>query len=102
MERRTSSGVAQGPRSVSRTMHVASALTQPIGSVQDIDCIGDDLKEVHLTAWEIDPAKIVELAADRGPFVDQSQSMSLYFPNPSLDDSVSRNGVAESGTAAPY
>ncbi len=39
-----------------------------------------------MTAWEIDPKVVVDMAADRGPFIDQTQSMSLTVtvPNPEL------------------
>ncbi len=59
------------------------------GSVQGIAQIPDDLKEVYRTAWEIDPLVVIDLAADRGPFIDQTQSMSLNVVNPTTDELVS-------------
>jgi len=47
------------------------------GSVQQLD-IPDNLKEIYRTAWEISPRTIMDMAADRGPFIDQSQSMNLF------------------------
>ncbi|KAI0706461.1 ribonucleotide reductase [Earliella scabrosa] len=54
------------------------------GSVQSIDVIPEDLKEIYRTAWELEPFAIVDMAADRAPFIDQSQSMTLHVPSPSL------------------
>ncbi len=52
------------------------------GSVQDIECIPDHLKRVFKTAWEISPRTIIDLAAERGVYVCQSQSMNLFVDNP--------------------
>ncbi|RPD77255.1 ribonucleotide diphosphate reductase large subunit 1, partial [Lentinus tigrinus ALCF2SS1-7] len=56
------------------------------GSVKNVPSIPDDLKEVHRTVWEIDPVDIIDMSADRAPFIDQSQSMSLHISKPSADD----------------
>ncbi len=40
------------------------------------------LKEKYRTTWEISPKEIINMAADRGPFIDQSQSMNLYMNDP--------------------
>lgn len=49
------------------------------GSVQHLD-IPDDIKEVFKTAMEIDQRWLVELAADRQKYIDQGQSLNLFFP----------------------
>ena len=54
----------------------------PLGSVQDIADIPDDLKLVFRTAFELDPRVVVDLALDRSPYIDQSQSMNLYVATP--------------------
>jgi ribonucleoside-diphosphate reductase alpha chain len=51
------------------------------GSVQNLD-IPDDLKQIYRTAWEIPARSIIDMAADRGPYIDQSQSMNLFVENP--------------------
>ena len=51
------------------------------GSVQNLD-IPDDLKQIYRTAWEIQARSIIDMAADRGPYIDQSQSMNLFVENP--------------------
>lgn len=48
------------------------------GSIQFIEGIPDEIKRLYLTAWEIDPMLLIDRAADRQPFVDQSQSLNLY------------------------
>lgn len=50
------------------------------GSVQHLDWMSDHDKAVFKTAFEIDQRWIVEMAADRQPFIDQSQSLNLYIP----------------------
>jgi ribonucleotide reductase alpha subunit len=47
------------------------------GSVQQLD-IPDRLKEIYRTAWEIPTRSIIDMAADRGAYIDQSQSMNLF------------------------
>jgi ribonucleoside-diphosphate reductase alpha chain len=50
------------------------------GSVQHLDILSDDEKAVFRTAFEIDQRWIIDLAADRAPFICQSQSLNLYLP----------------------
>lgn len=52
------------------------------GSVQAIDGIPVDIKQLYKTVWEIPQRVVVELAADRAPFIDQSQSMNIYMKDP--------------------
>jgi ribonucleotide reductase alpha subunit len=51
------------------------------GSVQNIPEFPDDLKPLFKTVWELDMSTIIQMAADRAPFIDQSQSMNLWFPS---------------------
>jgi ribonucleoside-diphosphate reductase alpha chain/ribonucleoside-diphosphate reductase subunit M1 len=51
------------------------------GSVQTLD-IPDRLKEIYRTVWEIPQKSIIEMSADRGPFIDQSQSLNIFMENP--------------------
>jgi ribonucleoside-diphosphate reductase alpha chain len=50
------------------------------GSVQHLDCLDQQEKDVFKTAFELDQRWIIELAADRTPFVCQSQSLNLFLP----------------------
>ncbi|KAI8361727.1 ribonucleotide reductase [Blakeslea trispora] len=52
------------------------------GSVQEIPSIPDDLKKLYKTVWEISQRTIIDMAADRGAFIDQSQSMNLFTAEP--------------------
>lgn len=49
------------------------------GSVQRIDCIPAHLKELYKTVWEIKQKVVLELAAGRGPYIDQSQSLNIHM-----------------------
>jgi len=53
------------------------------GSVQNIPEIPVYLKEIYKTVWEIPQKEIIEMAADRGAFIDQSQSLNLHLASPS-------------------
>lgn len=52
------------------------------GSVQNIQEIPEDIKKIYKTVWEIKNKSIIDHAVARGPFIDQSQSMNLYFSQP--------------------
>ena len=54
------------------------------GSVQDLPGLPARLKEIYRTAWEIPQKSIIEMAADRGAFIDQSQSLNIFMENPSM------------------
>ena len=51
------------------------------GSVQEITEIPDNLKELYKTAWEIKQKTIIDMAADRGAYICQSQSMNIFMEN---------------------
>jgi ribonucleoside-diphosphate reductase alpha chain len=55
-----------------------ASITGNDGSVQHLD-IPEDIKEVFKTAIEIDQRWLVDLAADRQPYIDQGQSLNLFF-----------------------
>ena len=54
------------------------------GSIQNIVDIPEEIKKLCKTVWEISQKVIIDMAADRGVFVDQSQSMNLFIENPSV------------------
>tara|TARA_B110000285_G_scaffold232369_1_gene303274 strand:- start:831 stop:1949 length:1119 start_codon:yes stop_codon:yes gene_type:complete len=54
------------------------------GSVQGIDEIPADIQAIYKTAWELSQKSIIDQAADRGAFIDQSQSMNLFVEAPSV------------------
>jgi len=61
---------------------VRKAMIADGGSIQRIMCIPRDIKRRYRTVWEISQKKVIEMAAARGPFVDQSQSMNLHIAEP--------------------
>lgn len=54
------------------------------GSIQDIDRIPDRLRHVYRTAWEIPQRSLIDAAAARGAFIDQSQSLNLFIESPTI------------------
>ncbi len=54
------------------------------GSVQDIDEVPEDLRRLYRTAWELPQRILIDLAADRAPFIDQSQSLNLFLETPTI------------------
>jgi len=55
------------------------------GSVQKIDRIPKDVKDKYKTAFEIKGVNILKQAVERGPFIDQTQSMNIFMATPSFD-----------------
>ena len=53
------------------------------GSVQGLD-IPSNLKEIYRTVWEIPQKSIIDMSADRGVYIDQSQSLNIFVENPTL------------------
>jgi ribonucleoside-diphosphate reductase subunit M1 len=54
------------------------------GSIQNIPNIPDDIKALYKTVWEISQRHIVQMAADRGAFIDQSQSLNIHMKEPTM------------------
>jgi ribonucleoside-diphosphate reductase alpha subunit len=54
------------------------------GSVQHIEGLPDQLKAVYRTAWEIPQKSLLDMAADRGAYIDQSQSLNIFMENPTM------------------
>lgn len=54
------------------------------GSIQDMEDLPESLRSVYRTVWEIPMRSVIEMASDRGAFVDQSQSMNLFMENPNI------------------
>lgn len=54
------------------------------GSIQNIPNIPADIKALYKTVWEISQKIIIDMAADRSPFIDQSQSLNIYMQAPTM------------------
>jgi ribonucleoside-diphosphate reductase alpha chain len=66
------------------TESVITAIKRAEGSVQDVENIPADVREIFRTAWEIPMRSLVDMAADRGAFIDQSQSLNLFMESPTI------------------
>tara|TARA_R110000868_G_scaffold12918_2_gene60968 strand:+ start:19102 stop:20970 length:1869 start_codon:yes stop_codon:yes gene_type:complete len=62
------------------TDEVWTSILEHEGSIQHLDCLDEHEKSVFKTAFEIDQRWIIELAADRTPYICQSQSLNLFLP----------------------
>lgn len=62
------------------TQEIWQSIIQHEGSVQHLDCLSEQEKSIFRTAFEIDQRWVIDLAADRAPFICQSQSINLYLP----------------------
>jgi ribonucleoside-diphosphate reductase alpha chain len=54
------------------------------GSIQGIEEIPDDVKQLYKTVWELKQKALIDLAADRGPYICQTQSLNLFVESPSF------------------
>ena len=54
------------------------------GSIQHIDIIPEDIRNIYKTVWELSMRDIIDMAADRGIFIDQSQSLNLFVDAPNV------------------
>jgi ribonucleoside-diphosphate reductase alpha chain len=55
------------------------------GSVQGMHELPENVRAVYRTAWELPMRSLIDMAAERGAFIDQSQSLNLFAENPSID-----------------
>lgn len=54
------------------------------GSIQGIEEIPDDIKLLYRTVWEIKQKSLIDMSADRAPYICQTQSLNLFIENPSF------------------
>ncbi|MEQ4721268.1 ribonucleoside-diphosphate reductase subunit alpha [Nonomuraea sp. B19D2] len=66
------------------TQEMRDAIKRADGSVQEIPGIPDDLKVLYRTAWELPQKALIDLAAARQPYIDQSQSLNLFMASPTI------------------
>ncbi|EED92236.1 ribonucleoside reductase [Thalassiosira pseudonana CCMP1335] len=64
---------------------VRNQLMRDGGSVAKIECVPDRLKGLYKTVWEMKMKDVIDMAADRGKFIDQSQSLNLFIADPTVD-----------------
>jgi ribonucleoside-diphosphate reductase alpha chain len=66
------------------TSEIRDAIKLADGSVQSIAEIPPELRHIYRTAWELPMRALIELAAQRGAYIDQSQSLNLFMANPNI------------------
>ncbi|MGW5471746.1 ribonucleoside-diphosphate reductase subunit alpha [Streptomyces chartreusis] len=79
------------------------ALREANGSVQGFAWIPADVRALYRTAWEIPQRGLIDMAADRTPFLDQSQSLNLFLETPTIGKLSSMYAYAwKSGLKTTY
>jgi len=63
---------------------MVNAIKRSEGSIQNIADIPDEMKLRYRTAWEIPMRSLIDMAAGRGAFIDQSQSLNLFMESPTI------------------
>lgn len=66
------------------TTEVREAIKRSEGSVQGIDALPEDLRAVYRTAWELPQRALIDIAAARSAYIDQSQSLNLFLASPTI------------------
>jgi ribonucleoside-diphosphate reductase alpha chain len=66
------------------TAEVRDAIKRAEGSVQGVAALPEDIRELFRTAWELPQRALVDMAAARAPYIDQSQSLNLFIAGPSI------------------
>ncbi|KAB7851083.1 ribonucleoside-diphosphate reductase subunit alpha [Streptomyces mobaraensis] len=60
------------------------AMTDANGSIQDMAWIPQEVRDLYRTAWEIPQRALIDMAAARTPYLDQSQSLNLFMASPTI------------------
>jgi ribonucleoside-diphosphate reductase alpha chain len=66
------------------SVETVDAIKRADGSVQAIAALPGELRHLYRTAWELPQKALIDLAAARGPFIDQSQSLNLFVESPNM------------------
>ncbi|WP_312888849.1 ribonucleoside-diphosphate reductase subunit alpha [Nonomuraea rhodomycinica] len=66
------------------TQEMRDAIKRADGSIQDVPGVPDDLRSLYRTAWELPQKALIDLAAARQPYIDQSQSLNLFMASPTI------------------
>ena len=66
------------------TTEIRDAIKLAEGSIQSVAAIPAELKAIYRTAWELPMRALIDMAAERGAFIDQSQSLNLFIENPNI------------------
>ena len=66
------------------TAEIRDAIKLADGSIQGMAQIPEELRHIYRTAWELPMRALIDLAAERGAYIDQSQSLNLFMANPNI------------------
>ncbi len=66
------------------TAEMRDAIKLAEGSIQQLDAIPEVLRKVYRTAWELPMRSLIDMAAERGAFIDQSASLNLFMESPNI------------------
>src|SRR5699024_8891977 len=66
------------------TEDIRAAIKRADGSLQSIDAIPAELRHIYRTAWELPQKALIDHAAARGAYIDQSQSLNLFMESPNI------------------
>jgi ribonucleoside-diphosphate reductase alpha chain len=85
------------------TPQIRDAIKRADGSIQDVPGMPEDLKALYRTAWELPQKALIDLAAARTPYIDQSQSLNLFMATPTIGKLSSMYAYAwKSGLKTTY
>ena len=76
------------------TSEIRTSIIANNGSIQTMTELPEELRELYKTVWEIPMRTIIDMAADRAPFICQSQSLNLFLPAPTPSKVSSMNFYA--------
>ena len=76
------------------TSKTRDAVIRDGGSVRNVKVVPGRIREIYKTVWEVSMRDVIDMAADRGRFVDQSQSMNLFVDKPSAQKLTSMHFYA--------
>ncbi|CAI5739943.1 unnamed protein product [Hyaloperonospora brassicae] len=76
------------------TPEVRNQILNDGGSVQKVKAIPDDVKEKYKTVWEIKQKSVLDLSADRGAYICQSQSLNIHIADPTISKLTSMHFYA--------
>jgi ribonucleoside-diphosphate reductase alpha chain len=66
------------------TDDIRNAIKLADGSVQGLQELPEELRSIYRTTWELPMRALIDLAAERGAYIDQSQSLNLFMANPNI------------------
>ncbi len=66
------------------TEKIRGEIKRAEGSIQEVTEIPAELKQIYRTSWELPMKALIDMAADRGAYIDQSQSLNLFMESPNI------------------